>query len=57
MFPISTGPNMIAFKQSGNMKLTEMMSAGLFLNIIGIALTSVLSFLLLPLIYDLNIKV
>jgi len=55
MFPISTGPNMIAFKQCGNMKITEMMSSGLLLNFVGILITTILSYLLLPVIYDLTI--
>lgn len=49
MFPVATPPNAIIFS-SGKIRVVDMVSVGVMLNIIGIILISVLTYYLLPLL-------
>ena len=49
MLPVATPPNAVVFS-SGHIDLREMMRAGFFLNLVGIALISLLSLLLGPML-------
>lgn len=54
MLPIGTAPNMIAFKATSAITINRMMKAGIWLNFFAIALTTSMSYVLIPLIYGKN---
>ncbi|MBC6410467.1 MAG: DASS family sodium-coupled anion symporter [Ekhidna sp.] len=51
MLPVATPPNAIVFG-SGLLRIEEMMKAGIWLNIISILLVSLITYYLLPIIWD-----
>ena len=52
MLPVATGPNAVVFS-SGYLKVTDMMRAGLYLNILGSFVVASLCYYLVPLIFNL----
>ena len=54
MLPVATPPNAIVFG-SGYLKISDMMRAGVWLNLISIALITLLVYFLLPVLWDINI--
>ena len=51
MLPVATPPNAIVFG-TGYVTVPQMVRNGLLLNVIGIVLVTVLSYLLLPMVFD-----
>lgn len=54
MLPVATPPNAIVFG-SGYLKISDMMKAGLWLNLISIILITIVIYFLLPLLWDIDI--
>jgi sodium-dependent dicarboxylate transporter 2/3/5 len=52
MMPVATPPNAIVFG-SGQLKMSDMIRAGFLLNIVAIALITIVSITLLPLVFGL----
>jgi len=50
MMPISTPPNAIVFA-SGHIHIKEMMRAGFFLNLLSIAVLTLIGFILVPIVF------
>jgi solute carrier family 13 (sodium-dependent dicarboxylate transporter), member 2/3/5 len=55
MLPVATPPNAIVFG-SGYLKISDMMRAGVWLNLISIVLITLLVYFLLPLLWDIEIN-
>ncbi|GAA9597309.1 SLC13 family permease [Helicobacter pylori] len=51
MLPVATPPNAIAYG-SGYVKITDMIKAGLWLNLVGVVLISAFSYFLVPLVFN-----
>lgn len=54
MLPVATPPNAIVFG-SGYLKISDMMRAGIWLNLLSIALITLLVYFLLPIFWDIDI--
>ena len=55
MLPVATAPNAIAFS-SGTIKMQDMIKVGVILNILSILLITFVIYILMPLIWDLDIN-
>ena len=55
MLPIATPPNAVIFG-SGKIKISDMVRAGFLLNIISLLIISVVGFVLIPYVFDININ-
>ncbi len=53
MLPVATPPNAVVFG-SGYLRIPDMMKSGIFMNIISIIFITVLTYLLLPVLWDFN---
>ncbi|GAA8482224.1 hypothetical protein HpBT252_16610 [Helicobacter pylori] len=51
MLPVATPPNAIAYG-SGYVKITDMIKAGLWLNLVGVVLISAFSYFLVSLVFN-----
>ena len=55
MLPIATPPNAVIFG-SGKIKISDMVRAGFLLNIISLLIISIVGFVLIPHVFDININ-
>jgi sodium-dependent dicarboxylate transporter 2/3/5 len=55
MLPIATPPNAVIFG-SGKIKISDMVRAGFLLNIISLLIISVVGFVVIPYVFDININ-
>ena len=55
MLPVATPPNAIVFG-SGYLKIPDMVSRGIVLNIFSIILIAVMVYFILPLLWDINLN-
>jgi sodium-dependent dicarboxylate transporter 2/3/5 len=55
MLPVATPPNAIVFG-SGYLKIPDMVKAGIWMNIISIILITIMTFFLLPILWDFDIS-
>ena len=55
MLPVATPPNAIVFS-TGNLRVVDMARAGLFLNIVGAIIITLLAYILGIWIFDINVN-
>jgi len=55
MLPIATPPNAVIFG-SGKIKISDMVRTGFLLNIISTLIISIVSFMLIQFVFDVNIN-
>ena len=56
MLPVATPPNAVVFG-SGYLKIPDMMKTGIWMNIISIILLTVITYYLLPILWDFDVLI